>query len=132
MCTRAWAAKISSCISRVVPGGTVLLIITSWPSATCGATAEQAARIWLRSASKSSDSGVPTVISTARVPFAAAGSVEPVSRPAATPSATSASSPGSGIGQVPRFSAAIISALVSMPTTLIPFEASTAAITLPM
>ena len=34
MRTCAFGAKISSCISRVVPGGTVLLIMTSWPSAT--------------------------------------------------------------------------------------------------
>ena len=34
---------------------------------------------------KSSDSGVPTVMRTARAPFAAAGSVEAVSLPEATP-----------------------------------------------
>ena len=75
---------------------------------------------------------MPTVIRIAFVPWAAAGSVEPESLPAATPAATSSSRPGSGIGHLPAFSAAIISALVSMPTTLIPREASTAAITLPI
>ena len=95
-------------MARVVPGGTVLLIITIWPSWRCGATPAQAARMWPRSAVKSSESGVPTVMRTARAPLAAAGSVEAVSRPAATPLATSSARPGSGIGQRPALTSATI------------------------
>ena len=54
--------------------------------------------MWTRSAVKSSESGVPTVMSTARAPFAAAGSVEAGSLPAATPLATRSFNPGSGMG----------------------------------
>ena len=55
-----------------------------------------------------------------------------MSLPAATPLATSSARPGSGIGQRPACTSAIIPALVSMPTTEKPRSASTAAITLPM
>ena len=111
------------------PTGTVDLLTTMAPGSRCDAISLAAASTYDRSAEPSALWGVGTHKKTNSAP-ATASTAESVKErlPAATPSATSSSSPASTIGMRPERNAASLDGSRSASTTRWPKCASVAAV----